>query len=174
MNESGSFVQVWMKSRAFCIKYSSSTPTAPVKFSTKLKPQKLKPNSILRLRFRICCVSPGRAKQTGEAFQRFLGWVFLCLPCKQFSFDKRILFLARTLVLLWYSEWFTFSPTLMLLRVITLYSFYLFDYQKDKISRGNLRARIFSGGFLHLFKTSRDWLCLTFARTNLRKYMLCL
>ena len=33
-----------------------------------------------------------------------------------------------------------------------------------------MRARIFSGGFPHLFKTSRD-LCLTVARTNLRKYM---
>ena len=49
MNESGSFVQVW-------IEYSSGEPTAPVKFSAKLYPQKLKPNSILRLR-RICCVS---------------------------------------------------------------------------------------------------------------------
>ena len=36
MNESGSFVQVWMKSRAFCIEYSSSAPTAPGNFSTKL------------------------------------------------------------------------------------------------------------------------------------------
>ena len=51
----------------------------------------------------------------------------------------------------------------MLLRVIALYSVYLFVCQKAKISRG-----IFSGGFLHLFKTSRD-LCLTVARTNLRK-----
>ena len=33
-----------------------------------------------------------------------------------------------------------------------------------------MRARIFSGGFPYLFKTSRD-LCLTVARTNLRKYM---
>ena len=62
----------------------------------------------------------------------------------------------------------------MLLRVIALYSVYLFVCQKAKISQGtSVRAQICSGGFLHLFKTSRD-LCLTVARTNLRKYMYCL
>ena len=38
---------------------------------------------------------------------------------------------------------FSFSPTLMLLTVIALYSVYLFVCQKVKISRGKLRARNF-------------------------------
>ena len=52
-----------------------------------------------------------------------------------------------------------FHQTLMLLRVIAFYS----------LSR-HFAISVFSGGFLQLFKTSRD-LCLTVARTNLRKYM---
>ena len=76
------------------------------------------------------------------------------------------LLLARTLIF--------HEAALMLLRIITLYSVYLFVSQKAKISRGTpVRARIFSGGFLHLFKTRLD-LCLMVARTNLRKYMYCL
>ena len=34
-----------------------------------------------------------------------------------------------------------FQPALMVLRVIALYSLYLFVYQRDKICRGTLRAR---------------------------------
>ena len=34
-----------------------------------------------------------------------------------------------------------FQPVLMLLRVTALYYLYLFVYQRDKISRGTLRAR---------------------------------
>ena len=47
----------------------------------------------------------------------------------------------------------------MLLRVIliALYSVHLSVCQRDKIFRGSsVRARIFSGGFLYLFKTSRN------------------
>ena len=82
------------------------------------------------------------------------------------------LLLARTLDLLRYLMFF--QAALMLLRVIALYSVYLFVWQKAKICRGtSVRARTFSGGFLHPSNTSRN-LCLTVARTNLRKYRCCL
>ena len=51
---------------------------------------------------------------------------------------------------------------------------YLVTSARKLKSRGTLmRARILSGGFLHLIKTSRD-LCLTVARANAGKYMYCL
>ena len=146
-----------MKSRTFCIKLK--------KMSTRLARQMLR---------------PGRAEQTGKAFRRFLGLVFLCLLRKQFH-DLSLVFWQMHLVPCSLQELWIFYETkrfsqaaLMLLRIINLYSVdsvYRFVCQKVKISRGtSVRARIFLSGFLHLFETSRD-LCLTVARTNLRKYM---
>ena len=60
----------------------------------------------------------------------------------------------------------------MLLRIIALYSVSL-SSRMLKFLETSVRVRIFSSGFLHLLKTSPD-LCLTVARTNLKKYMYCL
>ena len=130
----------------------------------------------------ICCVSRAELNRLEKLFNDWVSLFFLRKQLKHFFLS--VLTNASSampccLQELWIcqicydTKRFSFSLTLMLRRVIALYFVYLFVCQKVKISRGTLRARIFSGGFLHLFKTSRD-LCLRFARTNLRKYMYCL
>ena len=88
--------------------------------------------------------------------------MFVCLRHKQFNHFSSVFWQTHLVPCCLQELWiyydtkrFSFSPTLMLLTVIALYSVFLFVCLKVKISRGKLRARIFSGGFLHLFKTSR-------------------
>ena len=165
MNESGSFVQVWMKSRAVCIdRVLVFCANRSGKIFYKVIASKAKTKQYFEAAKDLLC-QPGQDEPTGKAFQRFLGWAFLCFLRKQFKLNHFSSVFWQTHLVpcflheLWIcydTERFSFSPTLMLLTVIALYSVYLFVCQKVKIFRGKLRARIFSGGLLHLFKTSRD------------------
>ena len=129
----------------------------------KVKPQKLKPSSILKLR-RICCANRAELNRLEKLFNDLSGErFFLCLLRKQFNHFSSVFWQTHLVPCCLQELWICydtkrvfFSPTLILLTVSALYSVYLFVCLKVKISRGKLRARIFSGGFLHLFKTSRD------------------
>ena len=163
MNESGSFVQVWMKSRAFCIdRVLVVCANRSGKIFFKVIASKAKTKQYFEAAKDLLC-QPGWAEPTGKAFQRSLGWAFLCLLCKQFNHFSSVFWqmhlvpcCLQELWICYNTKRFSFCPTLMLLTVIALYSIYLFVWLKVKISQGKLRARIFSGGFLHMFKTSRD------------------
>ena len=98
---------------------------------------------------RICCVSRAELNRLEKLFNDFSGECFfvylyesnliMFLQC----FDKRILRLVacKNSGSVMIRNGFFFSSTLMLLRVIALHSLYLFVCQKDKISRGTVRAR---------------------------------
>ena len=73
MNESGSFVQVSMKSRAFCIdRVLVVCANRSGKIFYKVIASKAKTKQYFEAVKDLLC-QPGRAEPTGKAFQRFLG-----------------------------------------------------------------------------------------------------
>ena len=153
-----------MKSRAFCIdRVLVVCANRSGKIFYKVITSKAKTKQYFEAA-RICCVNRAELNRLEKLFshlsgERFFVYYASNLPIFPQCFGKRISCLNCCLQELWIccdTKRFSFSPTLMLLAVIALYTVYLFVWLKVKISRGKLRARIFSGGFLHLFKASRD------------------
>ena len=108
------------------------------KISTNFKPQKLKPNSILKLQ-RIWCASQAELSRLEKLFNDTSGECFFVYYASNFTifpqcFDKLIWFLDACKNSGSVKIVNVFQAALMLLRVTALYSIYHFVCQEAKIS----------------------------------------
>ena len=161
----------------FKIEYSSSEPIAPAKISTKLQPQKLKPNSILKLR-RICCVSWAKLNSLEKlSCQRFLGWVFLCLLRKQFHHLSSVFWQTHLVPYCLQELWICYDTKRFFFSANSNASesnCFVLPPSFCLPERENFsRHFICELGFLRWFLPSlQDESITLFSRTNLRKYFL--